>query len=96
MSFMEVHYCCVGLFLGGERSAEAHGDCDHIWSSHDDGETLAQGDGRGTQGRLQWRGEQVEVGVVRGRRVGEAAGDCATRNGKISSESLFEIDHNKV
>ncbi len=29
------------------------------------------GDGRGTQGRLQWRGEQMEVGVVRGRRVGK-------------------------
>ncbi len=34
------------------------------------------------QGRLQWRGEQVKVGVVRGKRVGEAAGGYATRNGK--------------
>ena len=93
---MEIQYNCIAFFLRGERWAEARGDCDHLWSSQDNGATLAQEDSRGTQGRLQWRGEQVEVGVVRGRRVGEAAGDCATRNGKISSESLFEINHNKV
>ncbi len=53
---MEVQYYFVGLFLGGERSAEAHGDCDHIWSSHDDGETLArrwQRDSR--QAEVVWR-----------------------------------------
>ncbi len=41
-------------------------------------------------------GEQVEVDVVRGRRVREAAGGCATGNRQFSSESLFEINHNKV
>ncbi len=93
---MEIQYNCIGLFLGGEGWAEAHGDCDHLWSSHDNGETLAQGDSRRTQGRLQWRGEQVEVGVVRGTSVGEAAGGCATRNRKFSSENWFEINHNKM
>ncbi len=31
----------------------------------------------------------MEVGVIRGTSVGEAAGGCATRNRKFSCENLF-------
>ena len=87
--FHKVHSFSPAGVLAGSTGAEAQdGVRDRLRASGDHGEALATGDSRGAEVRVQWRGEQVEVGVVRGGGLGTTAGYCSARNRAISGELL--------
>lgn len=82
----------VGVSARGARAATQDGVSDHIGTSDDYGTSLAPGDSGRVEVRIQRCGEPLEVGVVRGRGLGEALRNCPARDGEIPGWWQRKVD----